>query len=92
MILSFRSRTLKRFWERNDARRLPAADVPRITRILDVLDAALEPEDMNLPGLHFHALTGNHAGRYAVTVRANWRITFGWDERDAIEVDYEDYH
>ena len=92
MILSFRHRALKRFWEKNDARRLPAADVFRITRILDVLDAALEPEDMNLPGFHFHALTGNHAGRYAVTVRANWRITFGWDNQDAIEVDYEDYH
>jgi plasmid maintenance system killer protein len=32
------------------------------------------------------------AGRYAVTVRANRRITFAWDGQDAIEVDYEDYH
>lgn len=60
--------------------------------ILDVLDVAATPADMNLPTLHFHALTGNLAGRCAVTVRANWRITFGWDENDAIEVDYEDYH
>jgi proteic killer suppression protein len=47
---------------------------------------------MNTQGLHFQALTGNMRGRYAVTVRANWRITFAWDGSDAIDVDYEDYH
>jgi len=25
-------------------------------------------------------------------VSGNWRITFGWDEADAIDVDLEDYH
>lgn len=92
MIRSFRSRALKRFWERNDPRRLPAEDVNRIATILDLLDAAVAPEDMDVPGLHFHALTGSLQGRYAVTVRANWRITFAWDEEDALAVDYEDYH
>jgi proteic killer suppression protein len=47
---------------------------------------------MNTQGLHFHALTGNMRGRYAVTVRADWRITFTSDGSDAIDVDYEDYH
>jgi len=50
------------------------------------------PGDMNTQGLHFHALTGNMRGRYAVTVRADWRITFTSDGSDAIDVDYEDYH
>jgi proteic killer suppression protein len=92
MITSFRSRTLKRFWERSDASKLPAQDVARIGRILDLLDIATEPKGMDLPGYHFHPLKGDMAGRYAVTVRANWRITFAWAGQDAIEVDYEDYH
>jgi len=94
VIRSFRSRALKRFFERDDASRLPSGDVGRIAMILDRLDAAMAPSDMDLPGLHFHALTGRMKGRYAVTVRANWRITFAWDEAngDAIKVDYEDYH
>lgn len=94
MIASFRSRALKRFWERNDGRRLPPEDIGRIERILNLLDIATEPAAMNLPGYHFHALTGDLAGRYAVTVRANYRITFAWDEDEggAVEVDYEDYH
>lgn len=92
MIRSFRSRALKRFWERADTKRLPSDDVERIVRILRLIDDATSPDDMNLPGLHFHALQGQMRGRYAVTVRANWRIAFAWFEEDAIDVDYEDYH
>jgi len=60
--------------------------------ILDRLDAAIRPSDMNLPGLRFHALSGDMKGRYAVSVSANWRITFAWEEEDAVQVDFEDYH
>jgi proteic killer suppression protein len=60
--------------------------------ILDRLDSAAKPEDLNLPGLDFHKLSGTSKGRYAVSVSANWRITFGWLEQDAVEVDFEDYH
>lgn len=92
MIASFRSRALQRFWERNDVSKLPPDRIKRITMILDRLDAAVRPGDMNLPGLGFHHLSGSSKGRYAVSVSANWRITFGWDQEDAIQVDFEDYH
>jgi len=92
MIRSFRSRALQRFWERNDSSRLPPDRVKRIGMILDRLDASVRPADMRLPGLGFHALAGKNKGRHAVSVSANWRITFGWEEDDAIEVDFEDYH
>jgi proteic killer suppression protein len=92
MIRSFRSTALKRFWERGDERKLAPEHLLKITRILDLLDAASQPGDMDLPGFKLHPLKGNNAGRFAVTVRANWRITFAWDSEDAIEVDYEDYH
>jgi proteic killer suppression protein len=92
MILSFRSRSLKRFWERNDASKLPRNRLQRIAMMLDRLDAATSPEDMNLPGFGFHKLSGTSKGRFAVSVSANWRITFAWHEQDAIDVDFEDYH
>lgn len=60
--------------------------------ILDRLDAASEAEQMNAPGLRFHALKGDMKGRYAVTVSANWRITFGWSGENAVDIDLEDYH
>lgn len=92
MILSFRSRSLKRFWERNDVSRLPPNRITRITILLDRLDASVKPEDMNLPGFGFHQLSGQNRGRYAVSVSANWRITFAWQDEDAIDVDFEDYY
>jgi len=60
--------------------------------ILNALDAATKPFDMNIPGLKFHALGGDRKGEYSVWVNGNWRITFAWDEADAIGVDLEDYH
>jgi proteic killer suppression protein len=92
MILSFRSRALKRFWERNDASKLPADRIQRIAMILDRLDASVNPEDLNLPGFQFHQLSGSSKGRCAVSVSANWRITFSWDGENAVLVDFEDYH
>ncbi len=92
MISSFRGRALKRFWERNDASKLPPDRIGRITMILDLLDAAEKPEDLNLPGFGFHRLAGQSKGRFAGSVSANWRIAFGWNDQDSIDVDFEDYH
>ena len=47
---------------------------------------------MALPGLDLHPLHGDRAGTWAVKVSANWRVTFIFVEKDADEVDYEDYH
>ena len=50
------------------------------------------PEAMNLPGFRFHGLGGRNKGRFAVDASGNWRITFGWMDGDAVDVDLEDYH
>jgi len=47
---------------------------------------------MNLPGLEFHALQGNLKGFYSVKVNANWRVIFAFEGKDAILIDYVDYH
>lgn len=92
MIASFRSKALRRLAEQGDASKLSVPNVARIERILARLDAALLAEDMNLPGYRFHGLKGRDKGRFAVDASGNWRITFGWDGKDAIDVDLEDYH
>ena len=92
MILSFRSRALKRLWERNDGSKLPPDRLERIQAILDRLDAAVEPQALVVPGLQYHQLSGISKGRFAVSVSANWRITFAFDGENAVDVDFEDYH
>lgn len=91
MIRSFRSKALRLFAEKGDASKLSVPNTDRIRRILARLDASTKPEDMNLPGFRFHGLQGNPK-RYAVNASGNWRITFGWDDGDAIDVNLEDYH
>ena len=92
MIRSCRHKGIERFFRSGDHRGIPARSESRIERMLDRLDAATRPEDMNLPGYRLHGLRGGRAGTYAVSVSGNWRITFAFDGEDAIEVDLEDYH
>ena len=92
MIKSFKHKGLKRFAETGDPSKLSVQKPDRIERILSRLDLAVRPEEMNLPGWRYHALTGRMMGRYAVNASGNWRITFGWSGEDAVDVDLEDYH
>jgi proteic killer suppression protein len=56
------------------------------------LNAATTPDAMDIPGLQFHGLKGDRKGRYAVSASGNYRVTFGFDGNDAVNVDLEDYH
>lgn len=92
MIGSFKSKALKRYWTKGDERGIRPDWIGRVRLVLSMLDAARRPEDLDMPGLGFHALTGDLARRYSVTVSRNWRITFGWSGEDAVDVELEDYH
>lgn len=58
-------------------------------RQLKQLDRAKAPEDMNLPGWKLHPLSSGH---WSIWVNGNWRLTFDFEDGDAILVDYRDYH
>jgi len=45
---------------------------------------------MNLPGFRLHALRGDLRGHGAVSVSGNWRVTFRFEDGDAVDVDYLD--
>lgn len=91
VIRSFRHRGLKRLFA--GAPRAIQADLRRkVENILAVLASAESPQSMNLPGFGLHELRGNRRGTWAVTVNKNWRITFRFDDGDAYDVDFVDYH
>jgi toxin HigB-1 len=92
MIRSFRSKALKRAYDSGTSRGLPSAFAAKIRRVLFVLDTAEKPEDVEKPGFGLHALKGDRAGTWSVTVSHNWRITFRFDAAHVIDVDFEDYH
>jgi proteic killer suppression protein len=92
MIRSFRHSGLEEFFFQGRARGINPQWKKRLAVRLDRLNAATVAEDMNLPGWRFHALKGDHAGRYAINVTGNWRLIFRFEDGDAVEVDLEDYH
>ncbi|MDP1634174.1 MAG: type II toxin-antitoxin system RelE/ParE family toxin [Gallionellaceae bacterium] len=51
-----------------------------------------KPDDMAVPNWRLHALKGNLSGHWAITVNGNWRLTFRFENGDALLVDYQDYH
>lgn len=92
MILFFRHKGLQVFYEKGDGTRLPPDMLGKIRLVLSVLDVAARVEDLDQPAFRLHALRGDLKGRWAVTVRANWRITFRFESGDAFDVDFLDYH
>jgi len=83
---------LQRLFENGERRRIRPEHLAKVENILAVLDRATRAEDMDLPGFHLHPLKGDLKGFWAVTVRANWRIVFRFDEGHATDVDLLDYH
>lgn len=47
---------------------------------------------MNMPGWNLHSLHGALARHWSIKVNGNWRLTFTFEDGEAILVDYQDYH
>ena len=92
MIGSFKHRGLKRFFERDDPRRLPPDMKEKIRLILGELNTAEVVEDLNVHSFNLHPLTGDRQDEWSITVRANWRITFRFEQGLALDLNFEAYH
>ena len=92
MIRSIRHKGLRRLHEDDDPRGVMAEHAVKLRDILARLDAAGTIADMDMPGFRLHPLKGELKSFYAVTVRANWRVSFNFAGQDAYYVDYVDYH
>ena len=92
MIKSLKHRGLKRLYEKNDRSGIRADLLENVERILTLLDAAETPRSLELPRLGLHELKGDRKGYWAVTVRANWRIIFRFEDGNVRDVELIDYH
>ena len=92
-IGKIRHKGLKRLYEYDDPSGVPVANVRRIRNILAVLESA---EDLSqvatMPGWKLHALKGNRRGQYAISVTANWRMTFRVTGGAITDLFLEDHH
>ena len=92
MIRTFRHRGLKELYEQGRSSKVAQRHVGKLLRILTALDRSSGPEGMDVPGFRLHPLKGRLRGHHAVSVSANWRVTFRFEDGHAVDVDYLDYH
>ncbi|WP_376986326.1 type II toxin-antitoxin system RelE/ParE family toxin [Bosea sp. R86505] len=92
MIVSIRHKGLKRLYESDDRRGLNPQHAGKIALVLGVLDVASTIDEINIPSFRLHPLTGDLKGFWSVTVRANWRIIFRFEDGNVFDLDLVDYH
>jgi proteic killer suppression protein len=92
MIESFKHKGLRQLFEDDTAKGVNGEHVRKLGQILAVLHAAETIEALRLPTLGLHPLKGELKGFWAVTVRANWRVIFRFQNGKASDVDLVDYH
>lgn len=76
MIVSFAHKGLKLYYEKGDTSKVQSLHVSKIKLILTRLDAAITPEEMQVPGYNLHKLTGELKDFWSVKVDKNYRIIF----------------
>ena len=91
MIKSFRHKGLEKFYATGSKAGIQANHAPKLRRILGLLDAASQPEDINLPGFRLHPLTGKQKGHFSVWVNGNWRVIFRFVDENIELVSYLEY-
>lgn len=92
MILTFRHKGLETFYRTGRMTGIQPIHAKRLRELLTALNVASGPQDLNRPSWRVHGLSGDLAGFHAVTVQANWRLTFSFVGADVELLDYLDYH
>jgi proteic killer suppression protein len=90
VIKSFRHKGLKELFETGRGAAIPP-QLRRCATVLEVIDEAETLTDLSGPGYKTHPLNTNPQC-YAMAVNGPWRITFEFDNGNALRVDLEQYH
>jgi proteic killer suppression protein len=93
-IRSFAHQGLKRLYEDDNAKAVPAETVAKRRKIFAFLDAMQQAEELRaLTVWKFHTLLGDRKGTWSLSVTGNRRLTFWIDDEPQIcDVNLEDYH
>jgi proteic killer suppression protein len=94
-VRSFVHKGLKRLYEEDSAKGVPAESAGKLRKMLAFLDSMNDEEELYLlPTWKAHKLTGDRKGTWSLTVTGNLRLTFRIDyvEAEILDLDLEDYH
>jgi proteic killer suppression protein len=94
MIVSFKHKGLKLFWEVGSSKLIPPDQITKIRHILVTLnDIRCLPDDLlAFRNCGIHKLKGDYKGYWSLSVKENWRIIFRFEEENVFDVNLIDYH
>lgn len=92
MIESIKHKSLDNYWQNGKTKGLNASWLPKLRIMLDALEAAEEPNDMNFPSSNFHSSKGELKGYYSIKLTGNYRMIFKFEEDGFTLIDIVDYH
>jgi proteic killer suppression protein len=93
MIKTFADAQTQQLYLTGKARRVPPAVATRARRRLDQINAAIRIEDLKVPpGNRLHSLEGDRRGQHSISVNDQWHICFRFEDGDAYDVEFCDYH
>ena len=92
MIRGFSHQGLQDFLQTGSKAGIRPEHAKRLRLMLAKLHTAVDIRDMNFPGADLHPLHGEREGFWAVSVSGNRRVVFRFNNGDAFDVDYLDYH
>ena len=92
MIRNFKHKGLELFFLNGSTAKINRNHVNKLRLVLAKLNTSVSAGDMNFPGSNLHPLKGRKRGYWAVSISGNWRILFRFDNENAYDVDYLDYH
>ncbi len=96
MTTHFADRRLEISHLQGDGRRLPPHLLARLGVVLDRMEDAHAPHDLDIPGYRLHQLAGDLAGFWAgfwsIRISGNWRLIFRFEGAISLYVRFVDYH
>jgi proteic killer suppression protein len=92
MIVTYKHKDLRAYIERGDASKLTQSHLKRLRFVLAKLNTAATIEDMNFHGSGLHPLKGDKKNFWSVRIDGGWRLIFQFEDGDAFDVDYINYH
>ena len=96
MIINFKSQATQDVYDginSKEARKVPVTVWKVAGRKLDMINAALNINDLKVPpGNRLEQLSGELKGFYSIRINDQYRIVFRFKDSNAYDVDITDYH
>lgn len=90
--MTFKHKGLQNFFLYGKNAKIKTIHIKKLRLILAKLNTAINVLDMNYPGSELHQLKGEYKCFWSVSINGNWRVIFRFENENAYDVDYLDYH